>query len=59
MKIYRVDIAVPSGSRLPRFFVWFQKLMNEHRMEVRRVEEPETGEYVNFTPESDLELGKN
>ncbi len=55
MKIYRVDIAVPSGSRLPRFFMWLTNLLKEHRMEVRRVEEPETGEYVNFTPNNELD----
>lgn len=55
MKIYRVEIAVPSGSRLPRYFMWLSNLLREHRMEVRRVEEPETGEYVNFTPENELD----
>lgn len=55
MKIYRVEIAVPSGSRVVPFFKWLQKLLGDHRMEVRRVEEPETGEYINFTPESELD----
>lgn len=43
MKTFICEISVPSGSRLPNFFIWLGSLLTPHRMVLLSVKDSETG----------------
>lgn len=44
MKKYIVEIEVPSGSRVVKYWTWLSRILEPHRMKLRKVTDSETGE---------------